>query len=62
MCRMLEEMREEVVEKTARETTKRSAQKFAYKSVKEGKFTVEEAKAFYGLTDKDVKEIFQTAI
>ena len=62
MCRMLEGMREEVAEKTAKETAKKSAQEFAYKSVNEGKFTVEEAIAFYGLTDNDVKEIFQTAI
>ena len=51
MCRLLEEMREETAKETANE--------FAYKSVKEGKFTVEEAKSFFGLTDHEAESILR---
>ena len=55
MCRLLEEMREE----TAKETAKETANEFAYKSVKEGKFTFDEAKSFFGLTDHEAESILR---
>lgn len=55
MCRMLEEMREEVAEKTAKENTAQ----IIYRLVSDGKFSEDEAKAYFKLTDDDLKKIMQ---
>ena len=60
MSGVLEEMREEVQKKAAERTAIKAAQEFALKSVKEGKFTEEEAKEFFSLSDDDVRTILKT--
>ena len=51
MCRMLEEMRDEVAEKTAKENTAQ----IIYGLIKDGIITVDTAKAHFKLTDSDLK-------
>ena len=53
MCRMLEEMREEVAEK-------KEAQ-IIYRLVSDGKFLEDEAKAYFKLSDSDLKKIMQNS-
>ena len=53
MCRMLEEMRDEVAEK-------KEAQ-IIYRLVSDGKFSEDEAKAYFKLTDDDLKKIMQNS-
>ena len=57
MCRMLEEMRDEVAEKTAKENTAQ----IIYRLVSDGKFSEDEAKAYFKLTDDDLKKIMQNS-
>ena len=53
MCRMLEEMRDEVAEK-------KEAQ-IIYRLVSDGKFSEDEAKAYFKLSDDDLKKIMQNS-
>ena len=55
MCRMLEEMRDKVAEKTAKENTAQ----IIYGLIKDGIITVDTAKAHFKLTDSDLKKIMQ---
>ena len=52
MCRIFEEMREEVAEK-------KTAQ-IIHRLVSDGKFSEDEAKAYFKLTDNDLKRIMQS--
>ena len=55
MCRMLEEMRDEVAEKAAKENTA----EIIYGLIKDGIISVDTAKDHFKLTDSDLKKIMQ---